>query len=244
LGVSVSRVSPATRAHVGPSRIVPFARDPGGCADDDWQAVIILRVQTRWVEATLGVPHPRKRGWRLPRQLAPWGRPVPLDTEGRVKEVETEVSSPPSRLSSTRAFDTRPGGLRPRESRCSHGVLPLQGNYPPDALHVPSKRLTTWPTWVPGGPSVLAARRVIPAPEGARLGEPDARVRPIGRPEERASRASLARRRGMRRAEDVSLLPFRTPLASRPQVRHGAPADCSLPKGSRQLAPTLPLSRR
>jgi hypothetical protein len=91
-----------------------------------------------WVEATLGDPIPKERGRRLPRQLVVWGRPVPLDTEERVKKVEHEVSSPSSRLSSTRAFDTRPGGLRPRESRCSHGVLPLRGYYPTDVLLVPS----------------------------------------------------------------------------------------------------------
>jgi hypothetical protein len=62
-----------------------------------------------------------------------------------VKNDGVEVSSPSSRLSSTSAFDTLQGGLRSRESRCSRGVLPLQGNYPSDASCVPLESLFAHP---------------------------------------------------------------------------------------------------
>jgi hypothetical protein len=71
-----------------------------------------------------------------------------------VKNDEVQVSSPSSRLSSTSAFDTLQGGLRSRESRCSRGVLPLQGNYPPDVSRVPLQSPCARPRCAePEGPS-------------------------------------------------------------------------------------------
>lgn len=87
-------------------------------------------------------------GWRPPSEsdfdrertdtadpLASQGRPAPLEKRRKRPKIDgREVSSPSSRLSSTFAFDTRHGGLRSMASRCSRGVCPLQGVYPPDAL--------------------------------------------------------------------------------------------------------------
>lgn len=81
-----------------------------------------------------------------------------------MKNDEVKVSSPSSRLSSTSAFDTLQGGLRSRESRCSRGVLPLQGNYPPDASRVPLQS--------------PCARPRRSEPEGRRDKTPDIAARP------------------------------------------------------------------
>jgi hypothetical protein len=113
-------------------------------------------------------------------------------------------------------------------------------------------------------PRVCPSDHSTPAPE-----PPTRRKAARGHPTRRAVRRQSARRAGAERPlEQVRLrregpsepprpktrekrrATRRVPLAvsnstdCQPQVRHGAPANCSLPKGSGQMAPTHPDPRR
>lgn len=163
-----------------------------------------------------------------------------------MKNDEVKVSSPSSRLSSTSAFDTLQGGLRSRESRCSRGVLPLQGNYPSDASRVPLESLCARPRCSePEGTAPEDTRTCLASEDvqRAELAYPD---HPNNSRPRRAGAAEPLRpkTREKRRATRRVPLAVSNSTGCQPLVRHGAPANCSLPKGSGQVAPTLPDPRR